>query len=396
MRIALRKVGRAKIKEADFQLMRDSVKAQIDQIVDAAPTARLNWILGQIDESNKSQADTDPLRIYTLVAFALVEDHATITLTESQLRSLTDMATGALMTLGVGPRSGSASKLYGHLYLALSKSQRLRGRHWQSLWDLQLVEELSIGNQTESPSTHSLAFGFRALRLGHTALADQHFREVALRSQGNERILAHLARIKTLRLSGNLSAATQLADELIQAPDLTAPHLLELKWEELCREIKAKGSLQGMCDAVQREGSHFEATYFLEASLWTHSASDKRWSKRLMKVRYLAKDKNFRPQQEGPAYQLARTIEECNDDTIELLKRLDDLGHIVSELDEQLGVDRVLLGYAAAARWLWRAGCNKLAVIMTAEYRTLCLKLSSGSDPDVLGTMSDLLQEPER
>jgi hypothetical protein len=369
-------------------VIRDALKSQLDLM---PAQERLNWILNQISTLSMNASQNEALRIFSLVLFGLAEDHASLELTGPQIQNLSDVATGALMTLGVGPRSGSASKLFSYLFLALSKSQRLRGQHWRSLWDLQLAEELAIDVPERGTVVQSLAFGFRALRLGHAELAGQHFVEVANRSAGTDQILARLAYIKCLRLSGNVETSSKAADELILAPELKAAVTQELEWEVLCRDVKRSGSLAAICDAVQRDASHFQATYFVEAVLWTYASSDRRWAKRLMKVRYLSKDKNFKPQQEGPAYQLARVIENCHDDSIDLLKRIDDLGKIVSELDQQLGVDRVLLGYAAAARWLSRTDCSKLASIAIAEYRGLSLKLSSGRDSDVLGIMVDLV-----
>ena len=57
-----------------------------------------------------------------------------------------------------------------------------------------------------------------------------------------------------------------------------------------------------------------------------------------------------------------------------------------------LVIDKELLTWAAAARWLARSKAHDFAILAINEYRALSLRLSNGECMDVLGVANDLME----
>ena len=143
-----------------------------------------------------------------------------------------------------------------------------------------------------------LAKGFRALRLGHAALALNDFvaAEETLTTD-REKVRARLGRIIATRLSGTANqTASLIASTKEDLPTLTAEEQLEIEWEEICWAARQSGDLSDVLRAVQKGQPHHVAVYVLEALFWSHAVKSRAWMDKLPQVAYLARqdDLNLR------------------------------------------------------------------------------------------------------
>jgi hypothetical protein len=82
---------------------------------------------------------------------------------------------------------------------------------------------------------------------------------------------------------------------------------------------------------------------------------------------------------------VAATLDRCYDSTIHINERLDQLGNTLAMVRKLVTVDKELLAWAAAVRWLKRARALDFASLAWAEYASLSMRLSGGAARDVLG-----------
>jgi len=104
----------------------------------------------------------------------------------------------------------------------------------------------------------------------------------------------------------------------------------------------------------------------------------------------LAKDSAVDFKTEGFFFTCVQTIERCYDYSIPYIRRLEALGRLLTELNKLPTIDKELLVWAAAVRWLSRSKARSLAALVLSEYHALSLRLSKGKMVDVFGLMEDI------
>lgn len=139
---------------------------------------------------------------------------------------------------------------------------------------------------------------------------------------------------------------------------------------------------------------HHDYGYILEAFLWSRVSSNRNWMDRFSTIRAVGHSLKLRARDYGLQYTCAIAIQRCYDAERPYLHRLRALGKALSKVSRLPTVDRELLVWAAATRWLARTKAYGLAAVTLAEYEGLSLRLTYGASTDSLGMMQDMADRP--
>jgi predicted unusual protein kinase regulating ubiquinone biosynthesis (AarF/ABC1/UbiB family) len=312
----------------------------------------------------------------------------------ADIARLAEMGEAILKTNGITAGASKLSFLHADLQQSLALIRRKEGRSFEAAWQTQIA--MSLGRRdTDATAGHgALASALRSLRRGDARLALAGL-ELA-EGQGLTPDLkekARLARLQALRLAGDGDEAVRLATETITQVTLSEQGLREFEWEELCRGVAQHGDLSPLVAAVSRGRSHRNTTYLLEASLWVKCVSSKQWLTRVPKaesIRRLTPETLKKPAHNAGFYECCLTLDRCYDQAIPLPMRVKALGQTLAQASRLLTIDKEMLLWAAAARWLVRHHQYMFAALALGEYKSLCLRLSGGTSSDTLALVSDL------
>jgi hypothetical protein len=131
----------------------------------------------------------------------------------------------------------------------------------------------------------------------------------------------------------------------------------------------------------------------LRQFLWFHALRSPKFLEKLPDLTYLAGAKILEPKKMGFFFKAIRTIRALYDTEIPSSIRLSRLGHLLNDARKVVSLDREMLVWVAAARWLARGNYFTLATIALEEYREISLKASQGSTQDVLQIAGDLFEK---
>lgn len=383
----------------DQQLVR-STKAHIKHKLDAesAPEygrSRLQVIKHQLAELQADDSDEGRLKRYVLVMSALVEHERQGGLSASEVEQLVGLAYGILQVQGVKPRLSRLAALYGDIHLIKSQIERKNGEPWQAAWEQQLALQLAGDFPSGGLGFQLMAMGNRSLRLGHAALAEQHFHGALQQDlTADYRTRCQLGLVHALWLSGSGTAADNLAQEILAAEPQGSPVAEEITWYQLVRSCQNSLDLTPLLGAVRPRKSLHQATYIIETCLYGLCVESRAFLTRLPRLGSLARNKNLKPQRLGLWYSSSKLLQDCYDHAVPLPLRLRGLSRALEDRTKLLTVDKELLVLAAATRWLARIKAHEPAMLVLAEYQALSQRLSQGQSTDALGLLHDLTARP--
>jgi hypothetical protein len=370
-----------------------AVKAELDQAAEGGQSKqRLSLALRRVAELENDVTPDGQIQRLIYVISSLVHHARYGGLSRAQVKKARDLANTILRTHGVLPGASRLDFLYGELHLILSQIYRKFGLQWQAAWEHQQALYRSRRSAGSHDGFEALGMGNRALRLGHAPLALSEFHRAEtgdLPPSDLEKVRLGIA--KTLRLSGDFTGARE-ALERLGATNLSDEARLEAAWEGHCLAAATERTLAPMIAAVRRHGTHRQGIYVLEASLWAKVAADREWLEKVMTVRSMAKHPDLRPQRFGFFYAAAGELDRCYDVGIPLPLRMEALGDVLAGSAKLTTVDKELLIWAAAARFLARSHAHSHAALALSEYVSLSLKLSGGRSRDALGLMGDMCE----
>lgn len=371
--------------------IKKAVKAELDLVLEnGTPKQRLALALKRVAELEDDASAEGQLRRFVYVISSLVHHAKDGGLSRSQVKKAKDLALTLLRANGVLPGSSRLDFLYGELHLVLSQIYRKLGLQWQAAWEHQQALHRSRRSAGPNSGFEALGMGNRALRLGHVALALGEFRRAdaeELAPKDKEKVRLGIA--KTLRLSGDFAEARAMLQTLARA-DLSEEARLECDWEGFCISATVDKNLAPMVAAVRRQGTHRQGIYVLEASLWTKAAEQREWQDQILTVKSMAKHQGLKPQRYGFFYAAARELEACYDLEIPLPIRIERLGDVLAQTSKLTTIDKELLVWGAAARFLARSHAVSHAALALSEYASLSLKLTGGRSADALGLCGDM------
>jgi len=316
-------------------------------------------------------------------------------LQHSQIKKLASLAYSLLQIQDIQPETSQLGFLYGEIHIALSQIYRKSGEHLAAAWEQQVSDHLAKKNLHGGLHYQALAKAIRAMRLGQMSRALHEYiiadsPEAPLRQQET----ARLGRIRCLRLMRQFQAASQLIQRSLLEGDQKERFILELEWEHICLETTQSQDMSDMIVSVQRKGRHYRAVYLLEAYLWALAAPQRKWLERLPKVATVQRNRSLQSKELGFFNRVMIQLEECQDSDIPLVIRIKSLGQLVQDINQFIAIDRQLLFYIAATRWLAKIHSPTLAAMMLGEYEGLCRKMTHGKCPDIFLMANDLMNRP--
>jgi len=377
--------------QAEIARVKQQVKIELDGPThDQNSAKRLRKALDHIAALADQHAPLAHLRRYVYVMSALVHHERHGGLSKSQIMRLGELAESLLKVQGIGRGRGKSASLYGELHLILSQIYRQSGRQWEATWEQEISHDL-VKRQSSSDHAFALyACGMRSLRLGHVSLALQqleHAEELGLAAPVKGRILFEKAR--AWRIAGDLTQALAcVSDSSRSIPPDDRAHI-ELEWELLCCKIQMDHDLKPMLTAIRRGMPHHQASFVVEAKLWSMCVPEKRWRQKLPKLHSLTYRSGLPTQGLGFFVKCVQTLEACYDVSAPLTARVKRLGQVLGQLNQLLRVDQELLVWAASTRWLRRVQATNFAALTLAEYQSLSWRLSQGKHQDCLGLVGE-------
>ena len=354
-----------------------------------SPEKRLAYIVDRIEELAPKEDAASECRRYIYVMSSLVHHERHGGLTPTQINRAADLALALLASNGITPGDGKLAYLHGELHLVMSHIHRQAGDPWMSAWEHRLIQVSSRKAPPGGSDFQALSTAGRSLRLGDAAVAVANFRQAeqgelpaALREK------ARLGLIKALRLSDQIEEAK----EIIAATDadftLSEAGEKELSWESACLSVVEGHSPGPLVALVRKNKPHHESIYLLETHLWTFCYNADDWRRNLAKVRTMARRDDLRPQNHGIFHRFTLKLEETYEADRVPTQALREFGKYLSRTHELNTIDKELLIYIASANVFLAQKMNPLAELCLAEYRGLCLRLTSGRTTDVLRALS--------
>lgn len=372
---------------------KQSVKKELDAIGSSkGPAARLRYALLQIGTlMNHTDDSSAQLRCYVYLISTLVHHIRYGGLSPKQVTRLVPLANAILTTQGIRPSTSKLGFLYSELHLALSQVYRRDGMQWKASWEHGVALHLSQRSSDQGGFLY-LTLGICALRQGHSELALAEFeRAIEMGLDARFAMRARLEKLKAFRLVGNYEAASELSGETLALPYVSPSDKTEITWETLCRGAQETGDIEPLIRSVAKGKPHHNATYALEAFLWSRIVKSRRWILRFPHLKVLTRGLKLKGREHGLLYECALTLESCYDSKIPFLRRLEVLGDRLNTAHTLFNLDTEILLWAASARWLDRLRSKELSALVVEEYRSRSLSLTQGRNQDVLGLLGDLI-----
>lgn len=390
-RSSIQLVNRWKVEEVE------STKADVKRELDAveqkeSKKARLAHALSRIGALAEDTTPSGNVRRYVYSMSALVYHLYHGGLSDSQVRSLGEIAAAILKLAGVRPVSSKLGYLYGDLHLVLSQILRKEGKQWESLWEHLLSFYVSQRGAASGKGYQSFTLAHHCLRMGLGPLALTHL-EQAEKERLPEAYVprVRLERIKALRLIGKIDEAAKL-DEQSNGIRFSPAQQKEREWEALVRQSVNEGDVAPLILATLPKKSHHEARYVMEAFLWSRAISSKSYLERFPTLAKLSRGIKLGKRELGPLLDAVRIIETLYDSQIPYEVRLERLRDLIADLPRFPTVDMELLFWAVLSRWFARNHTEPFYSVAIAQYTSLSLLISGGTKSDALGFLADLHQ----
>ncbi len=352
--------------------------------------ARLNLILKRLNDCMDSSDPEGQLRRFIYIMSALSHHLQFDGLTKSQVKNLSSLAVAILRSAGIQPSISKLAYLYGELHLILSQIYSKGGDQWEATWQQQLAIYLSAREMVDK-GLQLLAAGIRMLRIGQVRLAETTLQEAENSGLSPQFLVrARLERLKALRLEGRMTEATQLAEGTQVVEEITDEERRELDWELKCQHVQKTAEINHLVIAVLKGKSHHFPSYIMEAFLWTRAVASREWIRRFPKFKKLAGESRVLGRANDAFSQIVRTFEAAYDYDVPYSHRLERVGKALSLISFLNSIDKELLVWACAVRWLARARFPQTTELVLNQYQALSLKVSWGKSTDVLCVLRDL------
>ena len=373
---------------------RDEISAQLAQIESVTGIGGVRIYLNRkITELAEVGDHRSQLKRFIYLLHLLDEHAKQAFLKPSEVNDTISLLRNILRLAGVDATSSRLSFIHSELNQIVSKIYSKQHDLWTAAWtQFTAISALNTSSEMHK-GKHYVALGNRMLRLGHTTIALNNYRE-ALRNPLSERQLAvaRVGIIRANRLSGNVVLARLLLAEFKKDYDIQSTPSRYLVWEEACIDVSEFQSFDRMFDAVKSGSTHHAARYLLEATFWARTMLTRDTINKLPKASSIARKLDVSGSE--ILWKIAEAIENCLDPSIDLTIRTNALGKRLAAANKLASINQEMLVYLAAARVLSRVGAFEFASLCLAEYVARSLRTSGGLDDDILKLGGDLLNRP--
>ncbi|WP_141733142.1 hypothetical protein [Oligoflexus tunisiensis] len=370
--------------EAEINASKQRIKDELDQRQNlAGPEARQQLILDRLKEYEGSEKSAELLDLFVYLVSALVHHSRFPFLTQSRYERLLEHARTILQSQGIREGRSRVSFLHGELHFIQSQIERQEGRHWTAAWHQFMGYHATRGEPPGGEGFQQLSLGNRAMRLGHTRLARGYLEKAESLVTGSLLERCRLSLLICLRLLGEKDLATERLDQLTKATDLSEETRRELSWEKALHDFVATQDLVPLLMLTRKGQSCYHTSYLVELSVLAMATSSRQWLERIPKLENLRRRKDLEVPRQDLFLNLARTLQEAYDTERPMSQRLHKVGESLSAAQGLFNVEKELLYWAAAARWLLRSRSDDLAALAQAEYESRSLLTSDGRTRDI-------------
>ncbi len=368
------------------------IKSELNEIESAQGLpARLQRAKERVDSLAEDMSSDAMMQRYVYAVSALVHHLRHRGLTLSEIDQLADIALAIVRVQNVRGTRSKLAFLYSELFNVLSQIYFVHGQVLKATWQ-QILSEQFLPSEQSDAGVSSLALATRLIGLGHMSMALLELQRAEAAGLSPERLAtARLARVRVLRLLGDLDAADACSRLSAEACALDDAQRLDLQWEDMLRDALRSASFSAVWRAVRPSGTHAGAEYVAEAILWALAQPTTQWMKGMTSVSHLVRNSRVSRKILGDLYGILLGFDAAYDTSIDFSLRLQIVGERVFAKIENLSVEHRLLAWAALARWLLRVQVLPMSRIAVQEYRSLMRRMSNGATDDAHGLVRDIL-----
>ena len=352
----------------------------------------VRFCLTKIDELQSMVGDQPRLEILIYIIELLKLQGNKKTLTDQQIRQLLKIADTVAKVQGINNNRSRLSFLLGELQIAYAHLLKLDGQHWASTWShyLSFYDSKGALNKDKGFQTYMLAL--QSMRLGHIENAISYLESSLDGLDELDSISAILSLAKCYRIIGKL-------DEAKKALDRCSPESLEEDfhaawiWEKTIITYLQDWNIRPILKLIRRGNSHYKSQYIIEGTLLCLLSKEKSHIPKLPKIRNLQRHKHLRSSKNDFFFQAAAVIQDCYDYEIPLRNRLVALGEQLGKTNKIVSIDKEMLIWGCAIRWLNRSKAFDFLALCMKEYNQKSLMISNGTNKDVYNFNMELNQE---
>lgn len=292
---------------------------------------------------------------------------------------LLNLAESLLRQANIDQKNSRLSHLLGEIYLVKSDTYSVAGEHFRSVWQASMADLVTHREEIDT-SLRSLGFQRRKLlRAGNARLALTMLKAEINADQLDERTLLELS---------NIFILTGAVDEALSAASTLTSDASQVRWLKAILDLLKSQDYEKFTAWLLEQNLDLET--FLYSKLWVATSRQRAFDKRLAKVdtirRKYTKEqvdaKNF-----GHFIKVVKAIEECYEMELPLRDRLENLGECLAERRMMPDILSEILLLVAGIRVLTKFSQPSLLQIVVAEYENLSLRLTHGSNKDVLNML---------
>ena len=375
----------------------ENTKTEIKQVLthleqNQGSQKKFEFITNEISHLEDDTSSQGYLRRFIFVVNALFHHQRHGGLSKKEISDLAALAYALLQLNGVKPTTSQLSYLYGDLHWALSEIALKNGDVLGAAWEQQLGIHLSAKNSLSMGELKLLSMGIHSLRLGNAILA-QHYLKRSLEGELPQayRERAWIVLMRSYRFAHEREDFDKLLIE-IENQKNSVPFQTELEWEKLCFDINTTNNLDEMIKSVKKGKSHYTPSYLLETIFWIRAVPSIKWFDRLPKLSSLAQYKELSFQSQPLFYSFAQQFEKLYDAQIPFTHRLNGLNKVLKKASQLRNIDKEMIVWLAATRWLYRSRYYDMSALIFEEYKSLSLRVTKHKCQDSFGICSDLLK----
>jgi hypothetical protein len=377
--------------EKSIQDTKARIKAELDTVErDQGAKAKAQFITDRIRALEATEDSGELLDLYVYLVSSLVHHIRFQHVNDQRIKKTLHLAHTILLSRGIREKVSRLSFLHGELHIITSQIERAKGHHWSAAWYQYLGDYVSRGETPGGDGFQSLSMANRSLRLGYAELAFDGLKAAEQQLTGSLLAKCLINQVRALRLASDYAGALALIRD-IRARDVVSDSLaMELDWEETIDQVRRNQDPSLFLSTTRKGQTHYHASYLIETSLWLMAMPARSWLERLPNLENLKRRKDLNVKRDDQFFILAKTIQQGYDYEIPLGTRLKQLGQQLTQVNRLVNIDKELLCWAAASRFLTRSRCQSLAQLALQTYRSHCLTLSQGQSRDVLKVFTDM------
>jgi hypothetical protein len=369
-----------------IQACKQRIKLELDlEEASHGSEGRQRLLLARIKEHEEREDGEGLLALFIYLLSALLLQTRLNYLGRSRWERMLDLARSVLRSQGIREQSSRLAFLWGELHTIQSQLECQDGAHWSAAWQQFMGYYVTRGESGDEEALQQFSLGNRALRLGQTQSALNYFSTAAPRLDTVMQQRCWLMQLICFRLLGATDQAQQRVRELLLGDSL-APHMrLELEWEQMQLVFTETQDLSPFMSRCKKGGSHYASSYLAELTLLALTVKSRRWMDQVPRLENLRRRKNLDVQTRDLFFAMVQNLQDAYDSKRPLGLRLQQLGDDLAIAHKLLNVEKELLYWAAACRWLIRTRSEELRRLTQEEYRGKSLLLSGGRSTDILG-----------